>query len=210
MLTKFWSIAAPKVVIITIMSLEHRSWHLKSTGLFVEKLIEVKSKSTSGFPSQRASNAESISMFWHQNFDNNAASDRQHGPRFNMKMTSYQHRKYHCGDKTILRPSYLHNGISYTGKTTSLYWIGAMMTFLFQYICIYLGFGIHCQVIWITSLNWSFFFWATIAARQPCWCILHLSHLCRMFITWYDCSDLGNLLFLAWTFASLKIIVLIL
>ena len=29
------------------------------------------------------------------------------------------------GDKTFLRPSYLHNGISYTGKTTYLYWIGA-------------------------------------------------------------------------------------
>ena len=29
---------------------------------------------------------------------------------------------------TILRPSYhLHNGISYTGKTTSLYWIGAII-----------------------------------------------------------------------------------
>ena len=38
-------------------------------------------------------------------------------------MTSYQYRKSHCEDKTILRPSYLHNGISYTGKTTSLYWI---------------------------------------------------------------------------------------
>ena len=44
---------------------------------------------------------------------------------FNIKMTSYQYRKSHCGDKTILRPSYLHNGISYTGKMTSLYWIGA-------------------------------------------------------------------------------------
>ena len=45
------------------------------------------------------------------------------GPWFNIKMTSYQYRKSHCGDKTILRPSYLHNGISYTGKTTYLYWI---------------------------------------------------------------------------------------
>ena len=43
------------------------------------------------------------------------------------KMTSYQYRKSHCGDKTILRPSYLHNGISYTGKMTSLYWIGAQI-----------------------------------------------------------------------------------
>ena len=31
-------------------------------------------------------------------------------------MTSFQYRKSHCGDKTNLRPSYLHNGISYTGK----------------------------------------------------------------------------------------------
>ena len=37
----------------------------------------------------------------------------------NIKMSSYQYRKSHYGDKTILRPSYLHNGISYTGKTTS-------------------------------------------------------------------------------------------
>ena len=35
--------------------------------------------------------------------------------------------KSHCGDKTILRPSYLHNGISYTGKMSSLYWIGAQI-----------------------------------------------------------------------------------
>ena len=50
-----------------------------------------------------------------------------YGPRFNIKMTSYQYRKSHCGDKTILRPSYLQNGISYTGKTTSLYWIRALV-----------------------------------------------------------------------------------
>ena len=52
------------------------------------------------------------------------------GPRFNIKMTSYQYRKSHCGDKTILRSSYLHNGISYTGKTTSLYWIRAQVASL--------------------------------------------------------------------------------
>ena len=47
------------------------------------------------------------------------------GPWFNIKMSSYQYRKSHCGDKTILRPSYLHKGISYTGKMSSLYWIRA-------------------------------------------------------------------------------------
>ena len=45
--------------------------------------------------------------------------------RFNIKMLSYQYRKFHCGDKTVWRSSYLHNGISYTGKMISLYWIKA-------------------------------------------------------------------------------------
>ena len=39
---------------------------------------------------------------------------------------SYQFRKSHCGDKTVVRSSYLHNGIYYTGKISSLYWIRAM------------------------------------------------------------------------------------
>ena len=50
------------------------------------------------------------------------------GPWFNIKVTSCQYRKSHCGDKTILRPSYLHNGISYTGEMTSLYWIKAQVS----------------------------------------------------------------------------------
>ena len=45
------------------------------------------------------------------------------GSWFNIKMLSYQYRKSHCGDKTVVRSSYLHNAISYTSKTTSLYWI---------------------------------------------------------------------------------------
>ena len=49
------------------------------------------------------------------------------GVWFNKKMPSYQYRKSHHGDKTILRPSYLHNGISYTGKMASLYWIRALL-----------------------------------------------------------------------------------
>ena len=55
--------------------------------------------------------------------------EKTSGPRFNIKMTSFQYRKSHCGDKMILRPSYLHNGITCTGKTTSLYWIGAQNIF---------------------------------------------------------------------------------
>ena len=42
------------------------------------------------------------------------------------KMSSYQYMKSHCGDKTVVRSSYLHNGISYIGKT-SLYWISPLV-----------------------------------------------------------------------------------
>ena len=41
-------------------------------------------------------------------------------------MSSNQYRESHCGDKTVVRPFYLHSGISFTGKATSLYWIGAL------------------------------------------------------------------------------------
>ena len=54
------------------------------------------------------------------------------GPWFNIKMPSYQYKKSHCGDKTILRPSYLHNGLSYTDKMISLYWIKALITSVSQ------------------------------------------------------------------------------
>ena len=75
-----------------------------------------------------------IYKFWFC-FDN-AESSRIHllrhclltpaGFWFNIKMSSYQYRESNCGDKTILGPSYLHNGISYTGKMTSLYWFSPL------------------------------------------------------------------------------------
>ena len=46
------------------------------------------------------------------------------GHWFNIKMSFYQYRESYCGDKAVIRSSYRHNGISYTGKT-SLYWIRA-------------------------------------------------------------------------------------
>ena len=54
------------------------------------------------------------------------ARSKYPGPWFNIKMPSYQYRKSHCGDKTVVRSSYLHNGVSYTGKMASLYWIGPL------------------------------------------------------------------------------------
>ena len=53
--------------------------------------------------------------------------------RFKIKMPSYQYRKSHCGDKTVIRSSYLHNGISYTGKKASLYWISPQDLFLIRF-----------------------------------------------------------------------------
>ena len=52
------------------------------------------------------------------------------GARFNIKMSSYQRRKSHCGDKTVVRSSYLHNGTSYTGKMVSLYWISPLVSIM--------------------------------------------------------------------------------
>ena len=49
-------------------------------------------------------------------------------------MSSYQHRKSHCGDKMVVRSSYLHNEISYTDKMTSLYWIRALVTLLVELV----------------------------------------------------------------------------
>ena len=41
-------------------------------------------------------------------------------------MTSSQYRDSEYGDKTILGPLYLHNGIPYACNMTSLYWMGAL------------------------------------------------------------------------------------
>ena len=49
------------------------------------------------------------------------------GPWFNIKMSSNQYRKSHCGDKTVVRSSYLYNGISYIGKMISFDWIGPLV-----------------------------------------------------------------------------------
>ena len=58
------------------------------------------------------------------NFSNTTIRRCEPGPWFNIKMSSYQYRKYHWGDKTVVRSPYLHNGISYTGNMSSLHWIG--------------------------------------------------------------------------------------
>ena len=70
--------------------------------------------------------------WWHCDKFRNHTDITRAGPRFNIKMSSYQYRKSHCGDKTVVRSSYLHNGTSYTGKMSSLYWIGALFNYIRQ------------------------------------------------------------------------------
>ena len=48
------------------------------------------------------------------------------------KDSFYHYRKSYCGDKTVVRSSYLPNGISYTGKMASLYWISPLLYSLSQ------------------------------------------------------------------------------
>ena len=60
------------------------------------------------------------------------------------------YRKSHCGDKSILRSSYLHNGISYTFKTVSSYWKGAQVIISL------------CDVCWVMQIF-------VTCPRQVCW-----------------------------------------
>ena len=49
---------------------------------------------------------------------------------FNINRPPYQYSKSHCGDKTILRSSSLHNGIYFTGKMASLHWTWVLIVYL--------------------------------------------------------------------------------
>ena len=44
------------------------------------------------------------------------------------------YRKSHCGDTVVVRSSYPHNGIFYTGTMAFWYWIGALKSSLLLYI----------------------------------------------------------------------------
>ena len=86
------------------------------------------------------------------------------GPGFNIKMSSCQYWRSHCGDKTVVRSSYLHNGISYTGKMTSLHWIMDQGPILLTWISIHIpGKGWVCS----DGINWQF--WNQISSMYIVW-----------------------------------------
>ena len=78
-------------------------------------------------------------------------------------MPSYQYRKSNCGDKTILQPSCLHSGISYTDKITFLHWIRTLDIWQSLSMAIYQMWHIvpgvssataHESVIICTTMRW--------------------------------------------------------
>ena len=61
--------------------------------------------------------SQPTTRLWHKRLTWNCeVATPDTGLWFNIKVSSYQYRKSHCGDKTVIRSSYLHHGISYTGK----------------------------------------------------------------------------------------------
>ena len=112
-------------------------------------------------------------------------------------MLSYQCGKSHCGNKTIVRLSYLRNGISYTGEMASLYWIGAQG--LFHHLLRHLYYKISQSLKdWMLESSNCFEIWL---ASQQQWCLpiskwvedsKHQSHTCKTLreftlrhLTWY-------------------------
>ena len=105
-----------------------------------------------------------LTIYWIKSLIHDLSSAT--GPWFNIKMASYQYRKSHCGDKTVVRSSYLHNGISYTGKMSSLYWIRAQIIklqlksgygwvlyiWLFMWIQL-LAYAPNVLPVWLISFN---------------------------------------------------------
>ena len=112
--------------------------------------------------------------------------------RFNIKMTSYQYRESHCGDKTILRPSYLHNEISYTGKMTSLYWIRALeFCSLFLKWCPYSTMWVgHFNSLWPRDAIWRHSSGSTLVQVMTC-CLTTPTNYLNQILCWHIIGPLG-------------------
>ena len=74
------------------------------------------------------------------------------GPWINTNMAFYQNRKSHCGDKTVERASYLHNGISFTGKM-SLYWIGVLVVIAAATVSAWSGYATYDIIHYIINAS---------------------------------------------------------
>ena len=130
---------------------------------------------------------------------------QQLGPWFNIKMSSYQYSQSHCGDKTILRPSYLCNGISYTdqgtpgnanliGRFENLQALGVQAV-----LCLgidhHVWQRIHLPISWSLLRIWTFhnifalvvvIYGRFAAAAASTWPLMHA------ITTWFPCMSSDN------------------
>ena len=80
------------------------------------------------------------------------------GSWFDIKMKCYQYKNSHCGDKTIFRPSYLHNEFSYTSKMTPLFWITPLRSWyssLWNFLTLEDGNDLM-EITWDGTVHWNF------------------------------------------------------
>ena len=115
-------------------------WKKVSSFLLMHWDTTVLHKAYNTYPWKICGNSLIYSMIW----------SSSSGPWFNIKMSSYQYRKSHCGDKTVVRSSYLHNGISYTGKMTSLYWFGPLV--------LHFNMLLFCKLGFFSAFSWYTFY----------------------------------------------------
>ena len=81
---------------------------------------------------------------------------------------------------TILRPSYLHNGISYTGKITSLYWIRPLVLSCWQVSFKY-------KMVWARDLSYTLIGIMEISRQWPLvnWVLKYQKQVSRAWIIDY-------------------------
>ena len=118
--TRYWGFVSPKLHVSTYRNQQHCWWFHKVT------LDQIKCWCRQ----QETISQTNDHHHWsrHTTLPNHSLLHRlihTSGPWFNIKMLSYQDRKSHCGDTTVVRSSYLHNRVSYTGKMIYSYWIMA-------------------------------------------------------------------------------------
>ena len=78
------------------------------------------------------------------------------GNRANIKALFSRYGDFHYKEKRDLRPSYLYNRYSWTGKTTSLYWNGPLFVVQHNIVQWIVQVHIHCTelgVLFLCHLN---------------------------------------------------------
>ena len=117
------------------------------------------------------------------------------GPRFNTKMTSFRYKKSHCGDKTVIKSSYLHNRISYTSKMTSLYWIRALW-FIHDILSVFCQFKVYFFVLpWSLHSRHNTLNYIILSLNHTCFPYIMTCWLCLEFkSSWANECEYGLLL----------------